>query len=245
MALTSTTDVQSRCPHCGKELTPITAKLMDSEFVVAYAPCDCPGATAEREERQSREEELERAELAERRRKAYIRAGVKPRFLDAESPRAAGILADVKRGIGAYICGPVGTGKTHLASAVARLTVDGGLSVKMTDMLGILAALKATYGGDGTEDDVLHRLTRCGLLIVDDLGKEAPTEWTLGQVFRVINARYEALKPVIVTTQFSKADLARRLSRHGDRETAEAIVSRLSEMCTKVEMTGADRRLRK
>lgn len=235
-----------RCPHCGAELRPLTLPALfgGREHVVGWEPCQCEGARMEREERLAAEEERRRREEAERRRRAYERAGIKPRFIDAESPMAARILEGVRRGVGAYICGPVGTGKTHLASAVARMAVDEGMSVRVTDMLGILAAFKATYGGEGSEDAVLGRLSRCRLLVIDDLGKEAPTEWTLGQVFRVVNDRYENMRPVVVTTQFGKSDLIRRLARHGDAETAVAIVSRLSETCRKVELTGTDRRLR-
>lgn len=235
-----------RCPHCGAELRPLALPALfgGREHVVGWEPCQCEGARRERDERLAAEEERRRREEAERRRRAYERAGIKPRFIDAESPMAARILEGVRRGVGAYICGPVGTGKTHLASAVARMAVDEGMSVRVTDMLGILAAFKATYGGEGSEDAVLGRLSRCRLLVIDDLGKEAPTEWTLGQVFRVINDRYENMRPVVVTTQFGKSDLIRRLARHGDAETAVAIVSRLSETCRKVELTGADRRLR-
>lgn len=161
----------------------------------------------------------------------------------AASPMACDIAEGVRRGRGAYICGPVGTGKTHLASAVARLLVDGGTSVRVTDMLGVLAAIKGTYGGDGTEDGVLSRLSRVGCLVLDDLGKESPTDWTLGQVFRVVNDRYENMRPVVVTTQYGKGDLIRRLAKNGDEETAVAIVSRLSEMCDKYELQGKDRRL--
>lgn len=235
-----------RCPHCGAELRPLTLHVLfgGREHVVGWEPCQCEGARREREERLAAEEERRRREEAERRRRAYERAGIKPRFIDAESPMASQILEGVRRGVGAYICGPVGTGKTHLASAVARMAVDEGMSVRVTDMLGILAAFKATYGGEGSEDAVLGRISRCRLLVIDDLGKEAPTEWTLGQVFRVINDRYENMRPVVVTTQFGKSDLIRRLARHGDAETAVAIVSRLSETCRKVELTGTDRRLR-
>lgn len=235
-----------RCPHCGAELKPLTIPALSGTrepYVVGWEPCQCDGARRERAEREAAEEERRGREEAERRRKAYERAGIKPRFIAAESPMADQILEDVRNGVGAYICGPVGTGKTHLASAVARMAVDAGMSVRVTDMLGILAAFKATYGGEGSEDAVLGRLSRCRLLVIDDLGKEAPTEWTLGQVFRVVNDRYENMRPVVVTTQFGKSDLIRRLASHGDAETAVAIVSRLSEMCRKVELTGRDRRL--
>ena len=235
------------CPHCGAKLKPLTlpAKFgMKEPYVIGWEPCHCEGAERERVQRLKEENERRERDEAERRRRAYEKAGIKPRFIAAEHPMAASILEDVRNGAGAYICGRVGTGKTHLASAVARMAADEGMSVKVTDMLGILAAFKATYGGEGSEDAVLGRLSRCRLLVIDDLGKEAPTEWTLGQVFRVINDRYETMRPVVVTTQFGKSDLIRRLARHGDAETAVAIVSRLSEMCRKVEMAGEDRRLR-
>lgn len=208
----------TECPHCGAQLEVRYVVLAGRRTFCGWKPCGCPGAVAERDER-SRLEARAKAEEAE------------------------GIAAKVEQGRGAYICGPVGTGKTHLASAVARLLVDGGTSVRVTDMLGVLAAIKGTYGGDGTEDGVLSRLSRVGCLVLDDLGKESPTDWTLGQVFRVVNDRYENMRPVIVTTQYGKGDLIRRLAKNGDEETAVAIVSRLSEMCDKYELQGKDRRL--
>ena len=90
---------------------------------------------------------------------------------------------------------------------------------------------------------MLSRLSRVGCLVLDDLGKESPTDWTLGQVFRVVNDRYENMRPVVVTTQYGKGDLIRRLAKNGDEETAVAIVSRLAEMCDKYELQGRDRRL--
>ena len=91
---------------------------------------------------------------------------------------------------------------------------------------------------------MLSRLSRVGCLVLDDLGKESPTDWTLGQVFRVVNDRYENMRPVVVTTQYGKSDLIRRLAKNGDEETAVAIVSRLSEMCDKYELQGKDRSYR-
>lgn len=163
--------------------------------------------------------------------------------MDAESPMAGGIMAGVREGRGAYVFGPVGTGKTHLASAVARMAVDDGMRVRVTDMPGIIARLKGTFGTQTSEEDVLSGLSRCGLLVIDDLGKEPPTDWTLTQVFRVVNDRYETMRPVVVTSQYDLKALGGRLSRNGDVDTALAIVSRLSEMCAKHEMRGADRRL--
>ena len=150
----------TECPHCGAQLEVRYVVLAGRRTFCGWKPCGCPGAVAERDERSRLEARAKAEEAAAKRRRAYERAGIKHRFMTAASPMAEGIAAKVEQGRGAYICGPVGTGKTHLASAVARLLVDGGTSVRVTDMLGVLAAIKGTYGGDGTEDGVLSRLSR-------------------------------------------------------------------------------------
>lgn len=236
----------TRCPHCGRELEPIV--LPDpfgapEPHVVGREPCTCPGAVRERAERMREDADRRAREKAERRRRGYERAGIKPRFMSAESPAADGLMSGVRGGRGAYIFGPVGTGKSHLAYAVARMAVDGGMGVRVTDMPEIIARIKGTFGTRESEEDVLAGLSRCDLLVIDDLGKEAPTDWTLTQVFRVVNDRYEAMRPVVVTSQYDLKALGGRLSRNGDVDTALAIVSRLSEMCDKREMRGPDRRL--
>ena len=161
-------------PRCGARLEVRYVVLAGRRTFCGWKPCGCPGAVAERDERSRLEARAKAEEAAAKRRRAYERAGIEPRFMTAASPMAEGIAAKVEQGRGAYIRGPVGTGKTHLASAVARLLVDGGTSVRVTDMLGVLAAIKGTYGGDGTEDGVLSRLSRVGCLVLDDLGKRSP-----------------------------------------------------------------------
>lgn len=241
------TSMTKICPHCGAILKPHLAPSPFSgskAFVFCgWEQCTCEGAKRERKEREIADKKRAEQERQERRQIAYKRAGIKPRFLDAQSDMADSIITDIKRGIGAYICGPVGTGKTYLASAVARVAIDSGMSVKVTDTLSIMATLKSSYRDGVSEDSVLNALSQCQLLVIDDLGKESPTDWTLSQVFRVINDRYEMMRPVVITTQFSKSDLIYRLAKNGDAETAVAIVSRLFEMCRKVELSGHDRRL--
>ena len=234
------------CPHCGGELEPIlTPPMFGSKEprLVGFRPCGCPAARRERAEREHEEARAREREEARKRREAYERAGIRPRFLGAESPLAGAVMDGVRRGRGAYLFGPVGTGKTHLASAVARMAVDAGMRVRVTDMPGVVARIRGTFGGTGSEEGVLAGLSRCGLLVIDDLGKEPPTDWTLTQVFRVVNDRYETMRPTVVTSQYELKALGGRLSRNGDVDTALAIVSRLSEMCDKREMRGEDRRL--
>ena len=78
------------------------------------------------------------------------------------------------------------------------------------------------------------------LLVIDDLGKEQPTEWAISRIYAIINARYEALMPTIITTNYSEAELLRRLTPKdsNDTTTADAAIDRLREMCAAIVTTG-------
>ena len=59
---------------------------------------------------------------------------------------------------------------------------------------------------------------------------------------KAIEDFFEAMRPLIVTSQYDLATLEKRISRRGERESARAIVSRLRQMCHEVHLTGGDRR---
>lgn len=230
------------CDWCGRDLTPRYIDFAGQLVQVGYAPCPCPGATAQREREEREEARCAREREEARIRKKAAEAGIPSRFMDAESDLAPALWERVKAGEGLYIHGPVGAGKTHLACAVARLAIAEGLRVQFVDAPGMLRLVKATYSGEGTEEEAIGRLVRKDLLVIDDLGKEAPTEWTLQTVFAVVDGRWRDMRPVVVTSQSRRSGLAERLARRGDEETARAVVSRLAE-CGAVELDGPDRRL--
>lgn len=72
------------------------------------------------------------------------------------------------------------------------------------------------------------------MLLLDDLGAAKTSEWTAELTYRLINHRYEHLRPTLITTNLPTADLRTTL---GDR-----IASRLAEMTQRVILTGPDRR---
>ena len=146
-------------------------------------------------------------------------------------------------GRGLYIQGPNGTGKTRAASAIALAFIARGRSACFTSGGRVLSRLRDAMRSDEAESDVFAELTTPDLLVVDDLGKENQTAWAVSMIYMAIDDRYNTCKPVVITSNYSKRELVARLSQDGDRSTAEAIVSRLSEMTVKVEMGGEDRRL--
>lgn len=143
-----------------------------------------------------------------------------------------------------YICGGVGIGKTYLSCAVVKAWVEAGRPAKFISSMGLLSALKSTYSGEGREAEVMSRYGLCRLLVVDDLGKESPTEWALSKLFELVDMRYNDSLPTIITTQYKPAELVRHLGRGGNLETAKAIVSRLQFRAEVVTLSGGDRRMR-
>ena len=230
------------CHWCGRPLVPLGTDFMGQVHWVINEPCSCEGAKAERDriEREKRREE--EREVARR----IAAAGVSRRFVNARTsiPEIGDFLAgfDPRGGNGLYISGNVGSGKTHAASALARALMYNDASVVMTTTLDMLDSIQATYGKSASQSGGVRHFTGCDLLILDDIGKENGNGWALTTLFQVVNTRYEEMRPIVVTSQYPLASLARRLGRSGERESAEAIASRLFEMCAVVALPNVDRR---
>ena len=146
---------------------------------------------------------------------------------------------------GLFITGPMGTGKTHLVAAIANHIMQEGTAVLCMTMIDLLDNIKRTYEknrrrGDSSEEDILNAYKKVPFLIIDDMGKEAATEWAVQKIYAIINARYEAYMPVIITTNYTDSELVGRLTpkETGDPTTAEATIDRLREMCAAIVTTG-------
>lgn len=147
---------------------------------------------------------------------------------------------------GLFITGPKGTGKTHLVAAIANQLIQNGTPVICMTMIDLLDRIKRTYQnarqyGEDSEGDILNTYKDVPLLIIDDIGKEPATEWAVSKIYAIINARYEAYMPTIITTNYTDQDLVRRLTPKdtGDAMTADATVDRLREMCSAIVTRGA------
>lgn len=226
---------------------------------------------AEKEAREKAERERAEAEkLRERVRRIIGESGMSSRFLrrtfetfqitkeNEVAQRTCKAYADTFREKmpdanpdpgrnGLFITGPKGTGKTHLVAAIANQLMQAGTPVICMTMIDLLDRIKQTYatarqyGDDSTEGDVLNAYKDVPLLIIDDIGKEPATEWAVSKIYAIINARYEAYLPTIITTNYNDAELVRRLTPKdtGDSMTADATVDRLREMCSGIVTKGA------
>lgn len=136
-------------------------------------------------------------------------------------------LVNEKPTKGAYFYGGVGTGKTFLAAIVAQSFISDGRQVIFGDMPSLLADIKATFDGGESTSAFLDKLLTVDLLVLDDIGAEKITDWSASQVYLLINGRYNAGLPVIVTSNY---DFDGLVKRYGSDIVAKRFTSRLREM---------------
>lgn len=243
------------CEFCGKDRkrhyikSPVKEKGSHAEqpmIPFGYEPCNCPDAVEYRERMEREEEERRKAERERGRKSRYKRAGIPPYYLLHSKPEPE-YAERVKAGQGFYFEGPNGTGKSMTAMGIAMSLCDERITVKVTSMREVMHRIQsaAAYGnGRETVTEVFRSLTAPYLLVIEDLGKENITNRELTELFDLIDARKNGLKPVIITTNYTKRELIDRLAINGDTFTAEAIVSRLFEITEKVPFSGEDWRLK-
>jgi DNA replication protein DnaC len=133
------------------------------------------------------------------------------------------IEANLDSGRGLWIQGDVGTGKTTLAMLVSKAALDAGRSVAIYSLPRLLNLLRESMDSESGMVTFMDRLTAVDLLHIDDLGAENQTDWVLEQLYSIVNARYEAERSIVATTNLMPDELSERL---GPRT-----VSRLVEIC--------------
>ena len=137
--------------------------------------------------------------------------------------------------LGLLLWGDVGTGKSFAAACIANALLEQATPVLMTNFSKILNQMGTMY----TEEryQYIASFNHYPLLIVDDLGIERSTEYAKEQVYAVIDERYKANLPLIITTNLTIGEI-----RNPENVADARIYSRVLEMCTPIHVGGGDRR---
>jgi DNA replication protein DnaC len=123
--------------------------------------------------------------------------------------------------------GTYGCGKTHLAVAIGNTRVEQfGDEVLFMTAPDLLDFLRTTFGANSeiTYDESFNRIRNMPILILDDLGVENPSGWAKEKLFQLLNYRYSAELPTVITTNVELEELDPRLS---SRMMESQIVSHL------------------
>lgn len=229
------------CPEHGQ----YEGWVMTVDGIVIPSQCDQCAKAEMMAERKKREEEI-----AERMRNGaieYVRqkSCIPPKFAnkdfkswEPQSERAMEIkrnLADYivnfndykKQGTSFLFLGNSGTGKTHLATAIANNVIRKGGTAIYVSTLHFISKMKAAWNpsSETSEDAIIEELSSFDLLILDELGKGVYDAKEKGMIFRLIDRRYEDCKPTIGISNLSEEKLSycidndaiRRLKTGGGR----------------------------
>lgn len=135
---------------------------------------------------------------------------------------------------GLLLYGTVGTGKTFYAACIVNALIEQGHPCLMTNFARLVNTIQGMYDGKQAYIDGLNRFD---LLVLDDLASERDTEYMNEIVQNIIDSRYRAGLPTIVTTNLTAAEIKNPADMRRQRT-----YSRLLEMAIPVEVKGSDRR---
>ena len=99
--------------------------------------------------------------------------------------------------------GPSGSGKTHLAAAIANRCIETDQTAFFTFVPDFLDHLRGTFGPDSgmPYDDLFQQVRNAPVLVLDDLGSHSSTPWAQEKLFQVINHRFNATLPTVITVR--------------------------------------------
>lgn len=145
------------------------------------------------------------------------------RYAQNFSPNAKNLL----------LLGKTGLGKTHLSLAIANVVINKGYYVCYGTSQNICDDLQSEQFGRGDEAYYSKQhVLGCDLLILDDLGTEIDSQYSIATLYNIINSRILSKKPTIISTNCELSELLRKYDQR--------ITSRITGEYTKMTIFGND-----
>lgn len=107
------------------------------------------------------------------------------------------------------LIGPTGTGKTHLSTAIAKTVIESGYDVIYDSAQNIMSAFEDDKfrSGFGAHEPKSAKYLDCDLLIIDDLGTEFVSTFTLSALYNLLNSRMNKSLPTVISTNLDRSAL--------------------------------------
>lgn len=214
------------CPDHGPFAAYFTERLPEGS--------NCPECAAIRQREADRieAEEKSRQYAADRLSQKLGGAMIPPRFrgktfesflaADARQQKVLGVCRDYAvnfpkhhaDGRSLLLLGNVGTGKTHLAAAIADYVIrNHGLNALYRTVYSILQHVKGSFDREASysESEAFRDFIQPELLVIDEVGATKSSEFEQQTLFNIINGRYEQQLPTIVISNLAPDELGAAL----------------------------------
>lgn len=231
-----------RCGQCGSRKQ-VRVKICGKEMV-HYVNCEC-AMEAIREEKEAERRRERQARIRELRKIGFPEDTMCHMRFDLDDGKDGKLMRTAKRyadnfgdmlkeGKGLLLFGDVDGGKTFAAACIVNELIDRGYPCMITSLGRIVNKLRGMYEG---RQEYIDSLNAFDLLVLDDMGTEGDSQYVSEIVYQVVNNRYNAGKPTIVTTNIS----AQELKNPPDLRRAQ-LYSRMYEMMIPIECAQQNRR---
>jgi DNA replication protein DnaC len=223
--------IAARCSECEVEMR-LESEDHPGELAMKYAVAVgfvCEDCDVKIELAREREEAVKELDL--RCRKSGLPSGLqglKWSDMDRADGRRLAVIAAKswgEHGGRLFLHGPYGTGKTRLAATAMWERLQHGFATFMS----VPILLQAAFADPRSDQRrrAQEAMMGFGALVLDDLGKEKPGDWTRQILFGAIDSRVQHGSPIIITSNFSPDELAERLGASFGSRLAEFRQERL------------------
>lgn len=232
--------------YCGKCKTARQSVAVINGVKIVSPPLMCKCESAAYEAEKARQKAIALRQQIERNRRSGFPEAEMQNWTFENDDRANAKISDIckryvdnfpamkAKGKGLMFLGTCGTGKTFLAACIANALLDEGFTVLMTNFPRLVNTISGMREG---KQEYIDSLNNYSLLIIDDLGVERQSEYVAEIVQNIVDSRYRAGLPVVITTNLSPKDFTETQDIAKTR-----LYSRISEMCLPLIVKGVDRR---
>jgi DNA replication protein DnaC len=248
----SSPEPEKECPNCGE---PIHAVFMDNPSylkITGKTPhwTELPCEACKRERFLREMEERSRDASQHRFNTLLINSMLRERFIgktfdnfipfgrDKEKQKHVLFIAKDfagnfhrhrQTGTWLLFMGNVGTGKSHLCAAIINQVIRAGYTALFTKTPRLLREVKDTFHRDSeiTQSEIIARMGDIDLLVIDEVGIQFGTDTERMILYEILDLRYEAMLPVILTTNITDLKSLEKLM-------GERIIDRLFEGVSKI-----------